>query len=438
VPEHPYARGRWLHARQFLCDWRDFAATSADIQRRIAAGEPAEIPFMALAHVADAGLQRRCAELYVRDKHPAVPVAIAPRPQRERIRLAYLSGDFRNHPIAFLLAGVFEAHDRARFETIGVAFRPPDGSATGARVHAAFERVIEVATLTDAEAIARLRAESLDIAVDLMGHTGESRSGIFAARVAPVQVAYLGYPGTTGLPAMDAILADAVVAPPGCERFYSERILRLPGCFQGNDDRRRADAVPARAECGLPDGAFVFGAFCNSYKITPPVFATWMRLLSAVPDSVLWLLAGDSACRANLRATAATAGVDPARLVFAGRVAYEAHLARLALVDVALDTFPFNGGTTTSDLLWAGVPVVTCAGDAFASRMGASLLAAVGCADLVAGDLAEYEAIARRVANDDEWRASLRHCLGEARDGKGLFDTRTFCRTLERAFETML
>lgn len=435
-PAQPYVRGRLLHARLFTCDWRDTPALSRDVQDRIAAGERVEVPFMALAHVADAALQRRCAEIYVADKLRISPGPAEPSGET-RIRLAYLSGDFRNHPLSFLMAGVFERHDRSRFEVLGVSFRPEDDSETGRRVHAAFDRVLDVSRLTDAEAVALLRAERIDVAADLMGHTGDSRTPILAQRIAPVQVAYLGYPGTTAVAAIDWVIADAVVAPPGSEAFYSERIIRLPGCFQANDEERRADPTPTRAEAGLPESGFVFGMFSNTYKILPDLFAIWMRLLAATPGSVLWILASHPDARENLRVAATGHGVDPDRIVFAGRVAYRAHLARLALADLALDTFPFNGGTTTSDALWAGVPMVTCTGEAFASRMGASLLAALGVPDLAVSNLEAYETTALRMAHDPAFRGSKCAVLREARRRSSLFDTEAFTRRLERAYETL-
>ncbi len=450
-PDYPYARGRLLHARQSCADWSGHEALSRDIRERVARGERADVPFLFLAHGADADLQLRCAAAYVADKHPApapeaVPISRAPafepapifgRAPSGRIRVAYLSGDFRTHPVSFLMAGVFEHHDRARFETVGVSFRPPEDSETGRRVARAFDRFVDVSAHTDAAVAALMREAGIDIAVDLMGHTANSRTGILARRAAPVQVNYLGYPGTMGAGYIDAIIADDFVVPPGSERFYAERVVRLPHCFQANDAERRAGPTPSRAACGLPDAGLVVCAFNNTPKINPASFAAAMRLLAAVPGSVLWLLAESPDARAHLAAAAGAHGIAAGRLVFAPRVAYPAHLARLRLADLFLDSFPFNGGTTVSDALWAGVPVVTCAGEAFASRMAGSLLRAAGLPDLVAADLAAAEVLARRLGGDAAAREAIRDRLARARTASPLFDTALFCRHLEAAFATL-
>jgi predicted O-linked N-acetylglucosamine transferase (SPINDLY family) len=411
VPDRDYAPGRLLHAKLSICDWSRHDAMSREIARRIASGARVDIPFMLLAHEESAALQRACAASYVADKHPPRPGPAQGR-RHDRIRLAYLSADFRAHPMAFLMAGVFEGHDRERFETIAVSFEPPEESAMGRRVQGAFDQFMDVSARTDREVVALLRDLGIDIAIDLMGHTANSRTDILAHRVAPVQVNYLGYPGTMGADYIDAIIADDFVVPEGAERFYTERIIRLPRCFQANDDRRAADESPSREAVGLPGHGVVFCAFNN-------------------PGSVLWMFADDPAARANLAAEAAARGVLPGRIAFAPRVPYPAHLARLTLADVFLDTYPFNGGTTVSDALWSGVPVVTRGGEAFASRMAGSLLTAVGLPDLIAWDFPGYEAIARRLAEDPAALASAKARLRLGRGG--LFDTAAFCGDYEAA-----
>ncbi len=437
-PGYDYALGHLMSARLFCCDWTDHEATSAAIRTAILAGKRAGVPFTSLAHEASAAVQRRCAEIYVADKYPAAdPAPAISRHSAARIRIAYLSADFRDHPVSYLMAGVFEQHDRTQFETIAISFSGPGQGDYGQRVQAAFDRFIDASGLSDEQVAARLRELGADIAIDLMGHTAGSRPGIFARRVAPVQVNYLGYPGTSGAPAMDAIIADPLLIPPGHERFYSEAVIRLPHCFQANDDRRNGTTV-SRHAAGLPAEGFVFCCFSNAYKITPAMFAIYMRLLAAVPGSHLWLAIERTDARANLSGAARHAGVDPARLVFADRLAYPAHLARLRLAGLALDTFPFNGGTTVSDALWAGVPVVTLAGEAFASRMAASLLTTAGLPDLVAYSAEEFEDLARSIAQDGARLEALRERLAGARTHSPLFKTRAFCRDLEHAFKALV
>jgi predicted O-linked N-acetylglucosamine transferase (SPINDLY family) len=297
--------------------------------------------------------------------------------------------------VSFLLAGLFENHDRERFETIAISLRPGDQSKTGARVRNAFERFIDVSGHSDAEIAALMHGLQIDIAVDLMGYTHDARTAIFARRPAPIQVNYLGFPGTLGADYFDYIIADESVVPRHLQHHVTENVVYLPDCFQGNDDRRELVATPAvRAQVGLPEAAFVFCSFNRSYKLNPPMFDIWMRLLKSVPGSVLWLLAERESVQRNLSTEAARRGVDPARLIFADWLPYQQHLARLRSADLFLDALPFNAGTAASDALWAGVPVLTCAGEAFASRMGASLLNALGMPELITSSPQDYERLA--------------------------------------------
>jgi predicted O-linked N-acetylglucosamine transferase (SPINDLY family) len=400
-PDHPYAAGNRLFSLLHACDWTGYPQHVAEVERAVARGEPACTPFEFLAISGDAALQRRCAETYSRARHATAPlpsIAVTPAAGR-RIRLAYVSADLHDHATAHLMAGLFERHDRERFEVWAVSLGPDRPGAMRDRLRAAFEHFVDARALSDRTLALAMREWGIDIAIDLKGHTQDSRPDLFALRAAPVQVAWLGYPGTSGLPAIDYLLADATVVPPGAERFYSERVVRLPGCYQVNDPARAiADATPTRAECGLPAEGFVFCCFNSVYKITPPVFAAWMRLLLAVPGSVLWLLDDQAEATANLRREAQRQGVDGARLVFAPRLPLPAHLARHRVADLFLDTAPVNAHTTASDALWAGLPVLTCPGESFASRVAASLLHALGLDDLVVPDLAAYEARALQIA----------------------------------------
>jgi predicted O-linked N-acetylglucosamine transferase (SPINDLY family) len=440
APDHRYALGRLFHCRQFVANWRRHAeqrnalVASAD-------GRVHDIPFPFLAVSDDPALQLRCAHAYTAAKYPpaATPLCSGQPYAHPRLRLAYVSADFSEHALSYLLAGVFEAHDRARFEVWGIALKPSDGSAMAARVAAAFEHFIDASALNNDEEVARLlREQEIDIAIDLTGHTQDARTAIFAARPAPVQVNYLGYPGSMGAAYIDYIIADDFVIPEAARPHYAEQVVHLPDCFQGNDDRRVIDAQPqTRASHGLPEKSFIFCAFNNTYKLTPEFFDIWMRLLAAVPDSVLWLASGDASVQRNLRAEAERRGVAPERLVFSPRIRYAEHLARLQLADLFLDTLPFNAGTTASDALWAGVPVLTCAGRAFSARMAGSLLRALGLPELITGSLAAYEARALELASNPATLGELRARLANHRTTHPLFDTRRFTRHLEQAYLAM-
>ncbi len=439
-PGFDYARGQWLHAKLRLCDWADYDAAVADLRTRIERGERAVLPLCALAHEPSPVVQLRCAQIFAAQYYPPLQSALSlwaegragVRAQHPRIRIAYLSADFRNHAMCFLMAGVFEQHDRSRFEVTAVSFGQPEDSDYGRRVHAAFDHVLDVSDMNDQEAAAAVRGLGIDVAIDLMGHTAGCRAGLLARRVAPVQVNYLGYPGSFGADYVDAIIADATVIPPGSEAHYSERVVRLPVCFQANDDQRRAGATPSREDAGLPPAGFVFCCFSGLHKLSPGLFAVFMRILAAVPGSVLWLEANEAA-QANLRREAAAHGIDPARLVFAGPLPYPDHLGRLRLAGLALDTTPFNGGATASDALWSGVPLVSLMGESFASRMGGSLLHALGLGELIARDLAGFEQIAVTLARDAAALAAVRARLVAAGRTSAVFQTVQFARALEHA-----
>jgi predicted O-linked N-acetylglucosamine transferase (SPINDLY family) len=439
-PDSPYAPGASLHAQLQVCDWTGYAAAVRDVVAAVERDGRADFPFSFLA-VADApALQRRCAEAFSASfrLRPA-PLWTGESYRHERIRVAYVSADFLEHPTSYLLAGVFERHDRTQVEPIAVSLREDAASPTARRVRAAFERVIVAGGRSDADVARQLREAEVDIAVDLMGYTGEHRANIFAYRPAPVQVSYLGMPATLGAPDMDYLLADDFLIPPGSDVHYSEQIVYLPDSFQGNDDRRpTASAASSRADAGLPAAGFVWCSFHSIYKLNPPLFDLWCRLLRATPASILWLVARDASVEANLRREAAARGVEPERLRFAPSLPYPAHLARIALADLCLDTLPFNGGATTSDALWAGVPVITCAGRSFAARMSGSLLRAVGLPELITESLTDYEALAIELSRSPARLAALRATLAQARRGAALFDTERFCRHLESAFQGMV
>lgn len=437
APDFPYAPGQLLRTRLRTCDWRDYDALRTRIVDGIAAGKAVCDPFSFFALSDSPAQQQACARLYAQRQHPGAGTA-SPRPhaaQDGKIRLAYLSPDFHEHATAYLSAGLFEKHDRARFEVTAISFGPDHGGPMRRRLQNAFDRFLDVRAMGDREVAAQLRDLDIHIAIDLAGFTSHNRASILAARPAPVQIGFLGYPGTMAAPWLDYLIADAYVIPEGQDGFYSERIVRLPHCYQANDDQRILPTdAGTRAEHGLPEQAFVFCCFNNSYKIGPEIFAAWMRLLAQVPGSVLWLFEDNAMAAANLRREAAACGIAPQRIVMAPRLAPAAHLARHRHADLFLDTFPYTAHTTGSDALWMGLPLVTCIGESFASRVAGSLLRAVGLPELIAQDLGQYEALALSLARDPPRLARLRAHLADGRRTHALFDTDGFRRHLEAAY----
>lgn len=439
-PHHKYALGFALNARLHGCDWGDLAAMLPEVRERVRGGEAVITPFCLLSVLEDPELHWRCARIFAEDQlRPAASESFTRERPHERTRVAYLSADFGQHATAALTAGLFEAHDRSGFEIYGVSFGADDGSEMRKRLEQGFDHFIDVSARSDAEVAALLRSLEIDIAVDLKGYTSESRPGILARRAAPVQVSYLGYPGTLALDQVDYILADPIVLPGTQQAYYSEHIVHLPGCYQVNDALR---ALPRpglrRSDVGLPPDAFVFCCFNNNYKILPAMFDLWMRLLRELPRSVLWLLEDNPAAAGHLRAEAFRRGIDSDRLVFAPRVTADIHMARHLLADLFLDTLPYNAHTTCSDALWAALPVLTLAGAAFPGRVAASLLTAVGLADLITHSPEQYCARALELAESPRRLAEIRRRLEQTRGGNPLFDTRRFCRGLEAAYRTML
>ena len=429
-----------IHSRLHGCDWRkrpeDKQKVTAGLTRGLRVIDP-------LDHrgISDSEAEHfLAAQLWMAEECPPAPQPLwrGERCNHPKIRLAYLSTDFRAHAVAFLIAGVFEHHDKSRFETIAISLGADDKSETRGRIENAFDRFIDVRKMTDAGAAAMMREMEVDIAVDLNGYTGDSRTGILAARASPVQVNYLGFPGTMAAPYIDYIIADATVIPPDQQTHYSEKVVYLPECYQANDRNRRiATAVPTRAEAGLPEQGFVFCCFNNSYKIGPEIFDTWMSLLRNVQGSVLWLLEDSAIATANLKREAESRGVLPDRLIFAPRRQPAEHLARHRLADLFLDTLPYNAHTTASDALWMGLPLVTCAGNSFPARVAASLLKADGVPELIAPSLSDYEAFALKLAREPAVLASIKAKLAANRDTRPLFDTAQFTRHLESAFTMM-
>ena len=357
----------------------------------------------------------------------------------ERIRLAYVSPDFREHPVGHLMAGVFERHDKSRFETIAISLGPDDQGRLRARMQKAFEHFIDVREMGSQQVAQMMRDMEVDIAIDLGGYTSDTRTDIFAFRPAPVQVNYLGYPGTMGTSHFDYILADHHTIPPQHEPFYNEKVARLPDTYLPTDSSVAiSEHTPTRAECGLPESGVVFCSFSHDYKISPPVFDVWMRLLVQIPGSVLWLVSRGETTQGNLRKEAQARGVSPERLVFAQRVPLvEDHLARYRQADLFLDTYPYNAHTTAADALMSGLPVLTLMGNSFPSRVAGSLLHAIGLPELVTQTLADYESLALQLARDPARLADTKARLAANRQTHALFDTARFCRNLEDTLERL-
>ena len=439
-PGTPWLAGGLVFARMNACDWTGIEALWESIAAGVARGDRVTIPFPTLGLPLSAQAQRSVARVWVAERHRPNG-ELGPLPARapgERIRLGYFSPDFHEHATAFLLAEVIERHDRERFHVSAFSWGPDTGDAMRARLGAAFDEFVDVRGRSDRDIAALARERGIDIAIDLKGFALDERTGIFARRAAPVQVNYLGYPATMGAPYMDYFVADAVAMTPAIREAFDEKIVVLPGCYQPHDTRRgEAGPAPSRESLGLPASGFVFCCFNAAYKINPPVFERWMRILSRVPGSVLWLLEAGPVAASALRLAAAAQGVEAARLVFAPRQPQAEHLARLRAADLFLDTLPCNAHTTASDALWAVLPVLTCPGETFAGRVAASVVTAAGLPELVAASPGEYETLAVRLAEEPARIASFRQRLAAARESAPLFDTAAYARRLESAFARM-
>jgi predicted O-linked N-acetylglucosamine transferase (SPINDLY family) len=425
-------------ARMRICDWSGFESEVADLSARVERGEAATPPYHLLGLSGSAHLQRQAAETWVREQcRPDASLGAFPSwTPHERIRIGYFSADFRNHPVSILAAELFETHDRSRFEITAFAFGPPSEGAMRKRLERAFERFLDVRDRSDLQIAQLARELQIDIAVDLSGFTQHCRPGIFALRAAPLQVGFLGYPGTMGAPYIDYLLADPTLIPQQCRVHYREQILYLPHSVMPHDSQQPiAQAGVTRRQAGLPDSGFVFCGFNNVAKITPDTFARWMRILSAVPGSVLWLSATHPSAQSNLRREAQMRGVEPQRLIFAERLAsLPDHLARQRLADLFLDTLPYNAHTTASDALWAGLPVLTLLGETFAGRVAASLLTAIDIPELITSTPEQYEALAISLAANPAALAHLRDRLARNRLTTPLFNTQRHTQHLEEAF----
>lgn len=436
----PYVAGKKFDSELQVCNWEHYATAVDEIVTQVRAGKRVAVPFSFLAMASSAADQLLCTRAYMADEHfrPA-PLWNGEKYQHDKIRIGYLSGDFHNHPVAFLIAELFEIHDRNRFELNAFSYGPHTDDVMRERIQNAFDTFTDVKSYSDAQVAALIRAQEIDIVVDLKGLTGSSRTGILAYRCAPVQVNYLGYPGTLGADYIDYIIGDNVITPLERAADYAEKIVCLPDSYQANDSQRKiAERTPTRAEVNLPESGFVFCCFNNNYKITPEIFAIWMRLLQQVPGSVFWLFEDNSLAFENLRRAAQQHGIAPERLVPAQRMPLVDHLARHRLADLFLDTLHYNAHTTASDALWVGLPLLTCRqGDAFASRVAASLLTAIGMPELITENLSQYETLALELATSPDMLAALKNKLSEHREQWPLFNGQRFKAHIESAYMMM-
>ena len=438
-PSIDWVPGDLLHTKMKICSWSDLPQSLEGISKKVAANEKATNPFPLLALHDDIFQHKKSSEIYIQSKYAFKPVLgpIAKHPQSQKIRVGYFSADFKNHPVAFLAAQLFEIHDKSKFETYAFSLVNATDEMRG-RLQLAFDHFIDTQVMSDIEVAQLSRSLDIDIAVDLTGITASSRTGIFSYRVAPIQVNYLGYPGTMGADYMDYIVADKILIPPQSQQFYSEKVVYLPNSYQVNDRQRLiSDRQFTRQELGLPEHGFVFCCFNNNYKILPATFNGWMRILKAVEGSILWLFQDNTWAVENLKKEAQKQGVDAQRLVFSERLPLPEHLARYRQADLFLDTFPYNSHTTASDALWAGLPVLTLMGRSFASRVAASLLNAVGLPELITNIQEEYEALAIELAMNPIKLKDIKLKLVNNRLTTPLFDTPLFAKNIESAYIKM-
>lgn len=432
----------WVKAslRQNLCLWDRCEEDVADILKAAEADSGVLVtPFSLLSIPSSPAQQKSAAETWAsRTMLSGIGCASRLPRQEGRIRLGYLSEDFRDHATSYLIAEVFELHNREQFEVFLYSYGRNDNSSMRHRLAATADHFVDIRDLSNEAAARLIENDSIDILVDLKGYTTDSRSSILAARPAPIQVNWLGYPGTMGGQHVDFILADSFVIPPGAEIFYSEQVIRLPHCYQPNDRKRSAAAPLTRAEYGLPENGTVFCCFTQTVKIQPSVFDGWMRILKAVQGSVLWLLEVERPVMDRLRIEAEKRGIDGNRLAFSPKAPLAMHLARYRLADMALETFPYTSHTTASDALWMGCPLVTRVGDTFASRVAGSILNAAGCPDLVTETAEQYENLVIELALDCTKLSKLRSRIEETKQSVPLFDAPSFTTGLERAYEDML
>ncbi|HXX07131.1 MAG TPA: tetratricopeptide repeat protein [Pseudolabrys sp.] len=439
-PDLPDLEGLRFDAKTHICDWNDFDGERERLVQSVKNKKQNTYPFVLLVVSSSKKIQVECAETWASKRFPAAskPIWDGEIYKHDKIRIAYLSSDFREHATSHLVAGMFEYHDKSRFEISAISTGPDDDSELRERIERSCDKFVEARPLTDGEVAAQIRKEEIDILIDLNGLTHGMRTTIFASRPAPIHVNYLGYPGTMGVTYMDYLIGDKIVIPKYEQAYYREKIVYLPSCYQATDSKRKiSEKMLTRAEFGLPAKDFVFCCFNGNNKILPNVFDSWVRILKQVDNSVLWLLEDNAQAAANLKREATTRGIDGDRLVFAPRVPSPEHLARHRLADLFIDTLPYNAHTTASDALWAGLPVLTQLGETFAGRVAASLLNAVGLPELITTTTKAYEDLAIDLATNSDKLAAIKRKLANNRFTSPLFDTELFTRHIETAYLLM-
>ena len=439
-PDLVGVEGARLRSKMDSCNWDNFASDCNHLIGSVKSNKTNTLPFVLLEINSSVEDQFNCAELWVQKNYPPVikPFWAGELYKHDKIRIGYVSADFRQHPVAYLMAGVFECHNKSRFDVVAISIGPKDNSELRQRLERSFDKFIDASALSVDEIATKIKNAEIDILIDLNGFTQNARTEVFARRPAPIQVNYLGYLGTMGAEYIDYIVADRTVIPETQKHLYMEKIIYLPNSFQPTDRQRHiSDKIFMRADCGLPQEGFVFCNFNAHYKITPDVFDIWMRILMRVNGSVLWLVAGNPTTESNLKKEALVRGVNAERLIFAPPVPLPEHQARLRLADLFLDTLPYNAGATASDTLWAGIPLLTCIGDTFVGRMAASVLEAISLPELITTTPEAYERMAVDLATHPEKLAAIRHKLAENRLTTPLFNTRLFTKHIEAAYIAM-
>jgi predicted O-linked N-acetylglucosamine transferase (SPINDLY family) len=437
-PDINFLFGEYLHVKMRVCDWLNFDDNINICRKKIMQGEKVIAPFQLLSLFDDSQLEKLCAEIYSKDKNLATSHTAlkSTRDIFTKIRVGYLSPDFRNHPVSYLMAEVFESHNSNKFETFGIYIGPKTNDFMHERISKAFDHFIDCNDQTDDAIFLSLKKLKLDIIVDLVGHTGKNKLTILAKRPAPIQINYLGYPGTTGAKFIDYIIADKNVIPPKNSENYSEKIIYLPRCFQANDSKR---TVPGntliRSDFNLPNDSFVFCCFNNTYKLNPTIFDSWSEIINKTTDSILWFTVTDQLTEGNIKRALVNRGVSESRIVFARRCKYDEYLSRYQLADLFLDTLPFNAGTTASDALWSGLPVLTQCGNSFSGRMATSLLTSLGMTELIANSRDEYVSKAINLCQDANQLELIKQKIDTLKVNNSLFDGKEFARQLEQAFE---
>jgi predicted O-linked N-acetylglucosamine transferase (SPINDLY family) len=430
--------GSYMQSTLHMCEWKNEESMEKILIESIKNGERKALPYNVISRLDNPCLINQAMKVYAEAKLGNIKREhFSSRPQNKKIRLAYFSADFHNHPTAYLIAELFEKHDKSQFEIIGFVFGRNQPDEMRERLIRSFDEFIDVDNKTDEEIAALSREMNIDIAIDLKGFTTEGRPKIFMFGCAPIQISYLAFPGTMGLSCFDYIIADPILIPKDQQNCYVEKVIYMPNSYQVNDRNRKiSENKKTRQYLGLPETGFVFCCFNNNYKITPAVFKGWINILNAVDGSILWLFGDNPEAIENLKIEFSKASLHADRLIFAGRADHADHLARYQLADLFLDTFPCNAHTTASDALWAGLPLITLIGNSFASRVAASLLSAVGLSDLICHTQEEYERMAIHFAQNSLALSNVKERLATNRFTSPLFDTTLFARDLESAYIT--